>query len=70
MDNIKDAWKVFSDVWAFYKEFWEVSGADEYWENVVTRADKLYKEEPSPLKRALLNAVVDDMERRLKESGR
>lgn len=66
MDNIKEAWKVFTDVWAFYKKFWEVSHTDEYWEKVIYEADKLYKENPTPLKRALINAVVDDMERRVK----
>lgn len=66
MENIKDAWKVFTDVWAFYKEFWEVSHTDEYWESVINKADELYKNDPTPLKRALINAVVEDMERRLK----
>lgn len=67
MENIKETWKVFLDVWAFYKEFWEVSHTDEYWDAVVERADKLYKENPTPLKRALINAVLVDMERRAKE---
>ena len=66
MDNIKEVWKVFADVWAFYKKYWEVSGADEYWEKVISEANRLYKDNPTPLKRALINAVVDDMERRLK----
>lgn len=66
MDNIKEAWKVFTDVWALYKKFWEVSHTDQYWEKVISEADKLYKENPTPLKRALINAVVDDMERRVK----
>ena len=66
MDNIKEAWKVFTDVWAFYKKFWEVSHTDEYWEKVISEADRLYKDNPTPLNRALINVVVDDMERRLK----
>ena len=67
MENIKDTWKAFSEVWAFYKEFWEVSHADEYWDSVIEKADKLYKENATPLKRALVSAVLVDMERRAKE---
>lgn len=68
MDNVKEAWKVFTDVWVFYKSFFEVSHTDEYWERVISEADRIYKENPTPLKRALINAVVDDMERRLKNN--
>ena len=62
MDNIKEAWKVFTDVWAFYKKFFEVSHTDEYWEKVINEADRLYKENPTPLKRALINAVEGNVE--------
>lgn len=67
MDDLKETWKTFTDVWLFYKKFFEVSHTDEYWERTMFEAGRLYKENPTPLRRTLINAVVEDMERRLKD---
>ncbi len=68
MADKKETWQAFVDIWEFYKEFWEVSQADEYWERVIHEADRLYKANPTKLRRALINVVLDDMERRSKEN--
>lgn len=65
--DIREAWQVFTDVWKFYKEFWEINNTDEYWDDVVIKADEICRENPSELKKALVLAVLVDMERRAKE---
>lgn len=71
MDNkeqdLKQVYDSFTVAWKFYKRFWEVSESDEYWEAVIVEANALYQKNKTPLNRGLIDAVMQDIERRLKE---
>lgn len=66
--EMRETYAVFVQAWKFYKDYWDVERKDEYWEAVIAEADRLYRENKSPLLRALLGEVIQDMQRRMKES--
>lgn len=68
-EEIRAAYDMFSAAWKFYLHHWEVSGEDAYWEPVVKEAEKMIKDGGSPLLRGLVNAVMEDMERRSKNEN-
>ena len=60
---------IFSDIWNFFKRYYEVSDDADYWEAVAKDADVLYKKyDNSKFAKSLVMAVVDELERRAKEA--
>lgn len=66
-NEIREAFDMFTAAWRFYKEHWDVTREDFFWEPVIQISENMYKEHDSMLLRDLLGVVVKDMERRMKE---
>lgn len=66
MDEIKEAYSIFTDAWRFYRKHWEISAKDEYWDNLIRESNELCKKNSAPLLRGLLSEIIKDIERRYK----
>lgn len=68
-EQMKMEFCYFSEIWNFFKKFYETSDADEYWDAVVQEAGAIVQKYDSPLCKAVVLAIVDELERRC-QAGR
>ena len=41
--TIKEEYEMFSDIWKFYRKYREIRADNEYWQDLIKDADKIYK---------------------------
>ena len=59
-------WLMFKDFWDLCQKVWVPEDTDEYWEQTTKLADKFIDEHKSKFARALVNALLKDLEERNK----
>lgn len=67
-EEIKDEAVMFNAVWSFYKATLPVhdNRDDDYWNDVVTKADQLCNEYPTELCREFVCTILAELERKAK----
>lgn len=66
--NFKETieFQIFTDVWNFFKKFYEVEDDDTYWDKTIEESDQIAKKYGNKFANDLLISVIKEMERRLK----
>lgn len=60
--------EIYKDVWNFHKKYQQIQSTDEYWEAVINESNQISKKyDNCKFVRALLLAIVDELERVYKE---
>lgn len=59
----------FRDYWNFVQKFWGLEETDEYWDELILAAEKLYHKYPNDFAKFLIWALIDEQERKWKEKG-
>ncbi len=59
--------KAFTDTWNLYKRHMDMQNTDEDWESLIEDNKKVAAENDNPFGRALCNAVMNELERKVKE---
>lgn len=65
--QLKEDYKMFSDLWKFYKAYCEVREEDSFWEEVTNKADRIYKRYETKLCKDMVLNIVDELERKYVE---
>lgn len=63
-----EEWLLFTEYWDLCQELWNADQTDEYWECAIHKADAFYKRHNTQFARSLVNALMDELERRSKEN--
>lgn len=58
--------KAFTDAWNLYKRHMNMQNEEEDWESLIADCKKVAQENENPFGRDLLNAVMDELERKVK----
>jgi len=66
-EQMKEEFIYFGEVWRFFKQFYDVQEDGAYWDGVVTEAGNIIVRHDCPLCRAVVLAVIDELERKRKE---
>ena len=61
-----EEWLLFTEYWNLCQELWNADQTDEYWKNAIRKADAFYKRHKTQFARSLVNALMDELERRSK----
>lgn len=67
--NFKETieFKIFSDIWAFFKSYYQVQNDDDYWDRLIEESNRIAKKYGhNKFANDLLIATIREMERRLK----
>ena len=67
--TIKEEYEMFSDIWKFYRKYREIRADNEYWQDLIKDADKIYKKYQTKLCKRLLLEILDECERRFKNGN-
>lgn len=60
--------EIYKSVWNFHKKYQNVQATDEYWEAVIDESSQIAKKyDNCKFVRALLLAIIDELERCYKE---
>lgn len=65
MDLVKE-YQMFSEVWKFYKNFYQPQNTSKYWENLMCEHKRIYNLYPTTLCKGLILAILDEIERRVR----
>lgn len=63
-EQMKTEFSYFGEVWSFFKKFYEVQEDDYYWNLVVKEAERIVEKYNRPLCKALVLAVLNELERK------
>lgn len=69
-EQMKTEFAFFGEVWTFFKKYYEVRQSDEYWEAVIGQLNEIYKKYHCELCKALLLAVLDELDRKSRTIGK
>ena len=58
--------KIFSDVWNFFKSYYQVQDDDTYWDRLIEESDQIAVKYDNKFANDLLISVIREMERKLK----
>lgn len=58
---------VMTDSWNFMKKYFEPHDEEQYWEQLIDKADKIAKAHNKDFAASLILLIVDDIEQRWKE---
>lgn len=62
-----EEWQMFNDYWRLCQEIWIVEDSDEYWEDVVYKANQFYKKYNTEFSKELALALTEELERKQKQ---
>lgn len=68
--NIYQDFKIFTDVWRFYKKYHVASMNEEYWRAVTKESGQMSEHYKSELCDSLLSAVIDVLDKRTRRERR
>lgn len=63
-EQMKEEFAYFGEAWNFFKRFYEVQESESYWESVIAEAGSLMRRYDSPLCKAVVLAIVDELDRK------
>lgn len=66
-EQMREEFTYFGEAWNFFKRFYEVREDDAYWNAVVQQAGEILKQHDSPLCKAVMLAIIDELEGRYRE---
>lgn len=66
--NFKETieFQIFSDVWNFFKSYYQVESNDSFWDRLIEESNQIAKKYDNKFANDLLIAVIKEMERKLK----
>lgn len=62
--------KAFTDAWNLYKRHMNMQHEDSDWESLIKDSQNVAKDNNNPFGRDLVNAVMDELERKCKQCGK
>lgn len=68
--DLKQAHEMFSYLWRYYKQFFDVLNCDEYWDDVVSTATEIHKKYPYELCKRILMDIMSEFEKKVKTSAK
>lgn len=68
-EQMKEEFIYFGEAWNFFKKFYEVREDDSYWDELVTEAGDIIRRHDSLLCKAIVLAIIDELERRCRTKG-
>ncbi len=68
-EQMKEEFVYFGEAWNFFKKFYEVQENDSYWDALTAEAGKILQRHDSPLCKAVVLAIIDELERKYKTKG-
>ena len=66
-EQMKIEFAYFGEAWNFFKKFYEVQDSNPYWDSVVQEAGQIIEKYHQPLCKAVVLAIIDELERKYKE---
>ena len=67
-DRMREEFAYFGEAWNFFKKFYDVQDTDHYWDCVVQAAAEIMKRHDSPLCKAIVLAILDELEDKCREA--
>lgn len=66
--NFKETieFQIFTDVWNFFKRYYQVRDDDNFWNRVIEESNQIAKKYDNKFANDLLISVIKEMERKLK----
>lgn len=65
-----EEWQMFQDYWNLCQSVWDVEESDEYWQEVVERAEGFFQKYKTDFSKALSLALVNALERKSRARGK
>lgn len=65
-EQMKEEFAYFGEAWNFFKKFYKVQESEDYWDSVVADAGEIMRRHDSPLCKAVVLAIIDELERKRK----
>lgn len=66
-EQMKTEFSFFSEVWLFFKRYYEVQNTDSYWDSAIGEANAIDKKYNRELCKDLLISVLGELERKSRE---
>ena len=57
-------WKFFQEYWKFVQKYYIPEATDEWWEDVIAKADELYKKYPDDFAKKMVRTFLEDIDSR------
>lgn len=68
--QMQEEFAYFGEIWNFFKKFYEVQEDDAYWDTMVTEGEEIMRRHDSPLCKAVVAAVIEELDRKYREIRR